>query len=146
MYVITLAGFVVVAHEASAFATAVEAVLVSMRPVRARPGQRPDHTFDDRSVREHLPKLLNLSRSHYGLIYHSFGHPPSFRKEGPETLGIILTGMGSDGARGLRAMKMAGVYTIAQDEKSCVVFGTSEQAIRLGQSTGWPRSSVLRIT
>jgi two-component system chemotaxis response regulator CheB len=40
--------------------------------------------------------------------------------------------MGNDGARGLRAMKMAGAYTIAQDEKSCVVFGMPEQAIRLG--------------
>jgi two-component system chemotaxis response regulator CheB len=47
-------------------------------------------------------------------------------------LGIILTGMGSDGARGLRAMKNAGAYTIAQDEKSCVVFGMPEQAIRQG--------------
>jgi two-component system chemotaxis response regulator CheB len=47
-------------------------------------------------------------------------------------LGIILTGMGNDGARGLRAMKMAGAHTIAQDEKSCVVFGMPEQAIRLG--------------
>jgi two-component system chemotaxis response regulator CheB len=53
------------------------------------------------------------------------------RVAGPDALGIILTGMGSDGARGLRAMKMAGAYTIAQDEKSCVVFGMPEQAIRL---------------
>ncbi|BAV33785.1 chemotaxis protein [Sulfuricaulis limicola] len=54
------------------------------------------------------------------------------RVAGPEALGIILTGMGSDGARGLHAMKMSGAYTIAQDEKSCVVFGMPEQAIRLG--------------
>lgn len=54
------------------------------------------------------------------------------RVAGPEALGIILTGMGSDGARGLHAMKMAGAHTIAQDEKSCVVFGMPEQAIRLG--------------
>ncbi len=47
-------------------------------------------------------------------------------------LGIILTGMGSDGARGLRAMKTAGAFTIAQDEKSSVVFGMPEQAIRQG--------------
>jgi len=47
-------------------------------------------------------------------------------------VGIILTGMGCDGARGLRAMKTAGAYTIAQDEKSSVVFGMPEQAIRQG--------------
>lgn len=54
------------------------------------------------------------------------------RTAGADALGIILTGMGNDGARGLHAMKMAGAYTIAQDEKSCVVFGMPEQAIRLG--------------
>ncbi|MEW6331539.1 MAG: chemotaxis response regulator protein-glutamate methylesterase [Pseudomonadota bacterium] len=54
------------------------------------------------------------------------------RVAGPDALGIILTGMGGDGARGLHAMRMAGAHTIAQDEKSCVVFGMPEQAIRLG--------------
>ncbi|MCR4301953.1 MAG: chemotaxis response regulator protein-glutamate methylesterase [Sulfuricaulis sp.] len=51
---------------------------------------------------------------------------------GKDAMGILLTGMGSDGARGLHAVKQAGGYTIAQDEKSCVVFGMPEQAIRLG--------------
>ena len=51
---------------------------------------------------------------------------------GPDALGIILTGMGGDGARGLFAMKNKGAWTIAQDQKSCVVFGMPEQAIRLG--------------
>ena len=40
--------------------------------------------------------------------------------------------MGSDGARGLQAMRMAGAHTIAQDEKSCVVFGMPKEAIRSG--------------
>lgn len=51
---------------------------------------------------------------------------------GTNALGIILTGMGNDGANGLRALKTAGAHTMAQDEKSCVVFGMPEQAIRLG--------------
>ena len=51
---------------------------------------------------------------------------------GSNALGIILTGMGDDGARGLKEMKNAGAYTIAQDEDSCVVFGMPKVAIELG--------------
>jgi two-component system chemotaxis response regulator CheB len=51
---------------------------------------------------------------------------------GRDALGIILTGMGDDGARGLLAMHQAGARTIAQDEASCVVFGMPREAIKLG--------------
>ena len=51
---------------------------------------------------------------------------------GRNALGIILTGMGSDGALGLLKMKQAGGMTIAQDEKSCVVFGMPKEAIQIG--------------
>jgi two-component system chemotaxis response regulator CheB len=51
---------------------------------------------------------------------------------GAHAVGALLTGMGSDGAQGLKKMKSAGAYTIAQDEASCVVFGMPMQAIRLG--------------
>ncbi len=54
------------------------------------------------------------------------------RAAGPNALGIILTGMGDDGARGLLEMKQAGALTIAQDEASCVVFGMPKVAIELG--------------
>jgi two-component system chemotaxis response regulator CheB len=47
-------------------------------------------------------------------------------------LGVILTGMGSDGAAGMKRMKAAGARTIAQDERSCVVFGMPREAIRAG--------------
>jgi two-component system chemotaxis response regulator CheB len=47
-------------------------------------------------------------------------------------LGIILTGMGADGARGLLQMKEAGAVTIAQDEKSCVIYGMPKEAVKRG--------------
>jgi two-component system chemotaxis response regulator CheB len=51
---------------------------------------------------------------------------------GSNAIGVILTGMGADGAEGLSEMKKAGASTIAQDEKSCVVFGMPKEAIKLG--------------
>ncbi len=51
---------------------------------------------------------------------------------GANAIGIILTGMGADGAAGMLEMKQAGARTIAQDEKSCVVFGMPKEAIKLG--------------
>jgi len=51
---------------------------------------------------------------------------------GANAIGVILTGMGSDGAEGLLEMKKAGASTIAQDEKSCVVFGMPKEAIKMG--------------
>ncbi len=51
---------------------------------------------------------------------------------GANAVGVILTGMGADGAAGLKEMKDAGAGTIAQDEKSCVVFGMPKEAIKLG--------------
>ncbi len=51
---------------------------------------------------------------------------------GKNAIGVILTGMGKDGASGMLKMKEAGAQTIAQDEKSCVVFGMPKEAIALG--------------
>jgi two-component system chemotaxis response regulator CheB len=51
---------------------------------------------------------------------------------GANAIGVILTGMGADGAEGLLEMKKAGAGTIAQDEKTCVVFGMPKEAIKLG--------------
>lgn len=68
------------------------------------------------------------------------GHRPSItllfesvaQSYGAESMALILTGMGADGAAGMRALREAGTITIAQDEKSCVVFGMPKEAIALG--------------
>lgn len=54
------------------------------------------------------------------------------RYAGKNAVGVIMTGMGDDGAKGMLEMCEAGAYTIAQDEASCVVFGMPKEAIKLG--------------
>jgi two-component system, chemotaxis family, protein-glutamate methylesterase/glutaminase len=54
------------------------------------------------------------------------------RQLGKNAIGVLLTGMGADGAKGMLEMKVAEAYTIAQDEATCVVFGMPREAIQLG--------------
>jgi two-component system chemotaxis response regulator CheB len=54
------------------------------------------------------------------------------RHLGGNAVGVILTGMGADGAKEMAAMRQAGAHTIAQDEESCVVFGMPKEAIAMG--------------
>ena len=68
------------------------------------------------------------------------GHCPSVdvlfdsvaEKAGKNAIGIILTGMGADGARGLTKMRQNGAYTIGQDKDSCVVYGMPMEAYKMG--------------
>jgi two-component system, chemotaxis family, protein-glutamate methylesterase/glutaminase len=79
------------------------------------------------AVRIYTDEPVNRHRPSVDVLFES-----AARVAGKDAMGILLTGMGSDGAMGMYDMKQAGAYTIAQDEKSCVVFGMPEQAIRLG--------------
>lgn len=54
------------------------------------------------------------------------------RYAGPNAVGVILTGMGSDGARGMVEMREAGARTIGQDEQSCIVYGMPKEAAKMG--------------
>jgi two-component system chemotaxis response regulator CheB len=54
------------------------------------------------------------------------------RYAGKNAIGVIMTGMGDDGARGMLEMKEAGGYNLAQDEESCIVFGMPKEAIKAG--------------
>lgn len=71
--------------------------------------------------------LVCHQRPSVDVLFHSVA-----RYAGTNAVGVILTGMGKDGAQGLLGMHQAGARTIAQDEASCVVFGMPKEAIRAG--------------
>ena len=75
--------------------------------------------FRGPSVNRHCPSVDVLFRS-------------AAKAAGRNVTGIIMTGMGDDGARGLLEMRQAGARTIAQDEASCIVFGMPKEAINMG--------------
>jgi chemotaxis response regulator CheB len=68
------------------------------------------------------------------------------RYAGNNALGVIMTGMGDDGSKGLLEMKQAGALTIAQDEVTCVVFGMPAEAIKIGaiDKRGHRKTTVFR--
>jgi two-component system chemotaxis response regulator CheB len=70
--------------------------------------------------------LVNRHRPSVDVLFRS-----TAQYAGANSVGIIMTGMGADGAKGLLEMKKAGARTIAQDERSCVVFGMPKEAIKL---------------
>ncbi|MBE0500124.1 MAG: chemotaxis response regulator protein-glutamate methylesterase [Desulfuromonadales bacterium] len=71
--------------------------------------------------------LVNRHRPSVDVLFRS-----TARYVGSNAVGLILTGMGDDGARGMLEMKQAGAYNFAQDEASCVVFGMPNEAIKHG--------------
>jgi two-component system, chemotaxis family, protein-glutamate methylesterase/glutaminase len=70
--------------------------------------------------------LVNRHRPSVDVLFRS-----AAQFAGSNAVGIIMTGMGDDGARGMLEMKEAGAITIAQDEKSCVIFGMPKEAIKM---------------
>lgn len=71
--------------------------------------------------------LVNRHRPSVEVLFKSVA-----KYAGANAIGVMLTGMGSDGAQGMLEMKNNGAFNIAQDEKSCVVFGMPKEAIKLG--------------
>ncbi|MDX8385636.1 MAG: chemotaxis response regulator protein-glutamate methylesterase [Gallionella sp.] len=72
-------------------------------------------------------ELVNRHRPSVDVLFRSVANIA-----GANALGVILTGMGKDGVKGMMEMKVAGSYTIAQDKKSCVIFGMPKEAIAAG--------------
>ena len=87
--------------------------------LRKSAGQYFVEVFDGPNVNRHKPSVDVLFKSAAECV-------------GGDALAIILTGMGDDGARGMRLMHNVGARTIAQDEASCVVFGMPKVAIEQG--------------
>ncbi|MBP2844124.1 chemotaxis response regulator protein-glutamate methylesterase [Dickeya oryzae] len=78
-------------------------------------------------VKLHDGPPVNRHRPSVDVLFHSVA-----QYAGRNAVGVILTGMGNDGAAGMLELHKAGAYTIAQNEASCVVFGMPREAIALG--------------
>lgn len=94
------------------------------------PGNR--HTILRRSGTRYFVEikegpLVSRHRPSVDVLFRS-----AARYAGNNAVGVIMTGMGDDGARGMLEMKEAGALNIAQDESSCVVFGMPDEAVKLG--------------
>jgi two-component system chemotaxis response regulator CheB len=74
--------------------------------------------------------LVSRHRPSVDVLFHSVA-----KSVGANAVGVIMTGMGGDGAQGLLEMRQSGAQTIAQDEPSCVVFGMPKEAIKLNAVT-----------
>lgn len=139
-------GIVIVQHMPEKFTAAFAARLDQLCAIEVREARSGDRLLPGLALIAPGGRHLLLKRS--GAQYHVevvAGEPvnrhcPSvdvlFRSAalcaGRNALGILLTGMGDDGARGLREMRDAGAATLAQDEASCVVYGMPKEAVRLG--------------
>ena len=139
-------GTVIVQHMPPKFTSAFAARLNQTCPMEVKEAQDGDSVLTGRVLiapgAYHM--LLRRSGARYyvqvkdgPLVHHQ---RPSVdvlfnsaaQSAGANVIGVILTGMGADGADGMLAMKDQGAYTLAQDEASCVVFGMPKEAIKKG--------------
>lgn len=139
-------GMVIVQHMPEKFTGAFAARLNEICQIRVKEASNGDRVLPGVALIAPGGHHMLLKRS--GAQYHVeivegppvCRHRPSVdvlfrsaaRAAGRNALGIIMTGMGDDGARGLKEMHDAGARTLAQDEESCVVFGMPKEAIKLG--------------
>ena len=139
-------GIVIVQHMPEKFTALFADRLNGLCQIEVREAKQGDRVLPGRALIAPGGKHMELTRS--GAIYqvNVFDGPPVNRHKpsvdvlfrsvaqiaGRNALGIIMTGMGDDGARGLLEMSQKGADTIAQDEASCVVFGMPKEAIKLG--------------
>jgi two-component system chemotaxis response regulator CheB len=139
-------GMVIVQHMPEKFTAMFATRLDSLCQIEVREAQNGDRVIPGRALIAPGGRHMLLKRSGAQYIVEVIDgplvnrHKPSvdvlFRSvaqvAGRNALGIIMTGMGDDGARGLNEMHQTGAKTVAQDEASCVVYGMPKEAVRLG--------------
>jgi two-component system chemotaxis response regulator CheB len=139
-------GIVIVQHMPVGFTAAFAEHLADICRMEVREAVNGDRLVRGRAFVARGDRHLRVVRRGFELVVELDDGPPVLRHRpsvdvlfrsvaeamGERAVGVILTGMGADGAEGLLAMKKAGASTIAQDEASCVVFGMPKEAIDRG--------------
>jgi two-component system chemotaxis response regulator CheB len=139
-------GLVIVQHMPPKFTTAFADRLNGMCPMEVKEAEDGDSVLTGRALIAPGSFHMLLRRSGARYFVQVKNGPPvhhqrpsvdvlfnsAAQSAGANAIGVILTGMGADGAAGLLAMKESGAYTIAQDEASSVVFGMPKEAIKRG--------------
>ena len=139
-------GLVIVQHMPERFTAMFAERLNSLCALEVREARHGDRVMPGRALIAPGGKHMMLARSGAQYTVEVVDgplinrHRPSvdvlFRScakfAGKNAVGVIMTGMGDDGARGLKEMRDAGASTLAEDESTCVVFGMPKEAIRLG--------------
>ncbi|PLX51047.1 MAG: chemotaxis response regulator protein-glutamate methylesterase [Desulfobulbaceae bacterium] len=142
----TIPGIMIVQHMPANFTTSFAERLDSLCPFRVKEAEDGDTVIPGQALLApgNFHMVMRRSGARYfvnvkngPLVCHQrpavdvlFNSVAAFG--GKNAIGVILTGMGKDGAQGMLKMKEAGAKTIAQDEKSCVVFGMPKEAIASG--------------
>lgn len=139
-------GIVVVQHMPPVFTRMYAERLNASCKMEVKEAENGDEIIAGRVLIAPGDKHLRINKKENSYIVECFngdkvnGHKPSVdvlfnsvaEKVGASAIGIILTGMGYDGAKGLLNMKLKGSITIGQDEKSCVVYGMPKVAYDIG--------------
>jgi two-component system chemotaxis response regulator CheB len=137
-------GIVIVQHMPEVYTAAFARRLNQSCRIEVKEAANGDHVLPGLALIAPGNRHMIVSKDRTGYLAHIKDgplisrHRPSVnalfrscaRAAGSDAVGVILTGMGDDGAEGLLEMRRAGAATIAQDEASCVVFGMPKEAIK----------------
>ena len=145
----TIPGILIVQHMPAGFTTMYAQRLDKICKMSAKEAADGDRVKQGQILLAAGNYHMTLKRDENGYYVHCAhgekvnGHTPSVdvlfdsvaRVAGKKAVGVILTGMGADGARGLTKMHAAGSYTIGQDKDTCVVYGMPMEAYKMGGVT-----------